>query len=247
MGKLQNNQDGFAALEAVLIVVILGILGFTGWFVLNDKKNTDKSLSSNSSTTPTYKKTPVKTKNSTVQVPVGWVEYSGAGFKFAYPGAYTPFTATALDSTSSKDGVTSTLLNKAPDTALFAGISGSFVLVEYKSASTPVGTTKYGPKVKLVNGKWIITEVNPGLSQYKVSAEYTEFTKTSTNGLDTYTSKAGDEGGLSYHIIFVVSDHLYDLRLPEFDTGTYGPTPSPNDQKPYEQLTTQLVGTLTVQ
>jgi hypothetical protein len=56
MGKLLKNQGGFAALEAVLIVVIVGIIGFAGWFVLNAKDSTDKSLAGNNSTTPSYDK-----------------------------------------------------------------------------------------------------------------------------------------------------------------------------------------------
>jgi len=56
MGKPQKNQSGFAALEAVLILVIIGILGFTGWFVWQAKNNADKSLLPNNSTTPVIKK-----------------------------------------------------------------------------------------------------------------------------------------------------------------------------------------------
>jgi predicted negative regulator of RcsB-dependent stress response len=40
----KQDQQGFAAIEAVLVVVVLGILGFTGWFVWNTKQNTDDSL-----------------------------------------------------------------------------------------------------------------------------------------------------------------------------------------------------------
>ena len=58
MGKRQKRQNGFAAIEALLIAVIIGIVGFTGWYVLNAKKNTDKSLSSNNSSTPVIKKNP---------------------------------------------------------------------------------------------------------------------------------------------------------------------------------------------
>jgi len=40
----QSNQTGFAAIEAVLILVVVAILGFTGWFVWHAKQSTDKSL-----------------------------------------------------------------------------------------------------------------------------------------------------------------------------------------------------------
>jgi hypothetical protein len=40
----KSNQSGFAAIEAVLILVVVAILGFTGWFVWHAKQNADKSL-----------------------------------------------------------------------------------------------------------------------------------------------------------------------------------------------------------
>jgi hypothetical protein len=56
VGKFRKNQNGFSAIEAVLILVILGIVGFTGYFVWHTKQNTDKSLASNNSTAPVIKK-----------------------------------------------------------------------------------------------------------------------------------------------------------------------------------------------
>lgn len=56
MGKVRNNLSGFSAIEGLLILVIIGILGFTGWFVWHAKQSADKSLTSNNSTTPVIKK-----------------------------------------------------------------------------------------------------------------------------------------------------------------------------------------------
>src|SRR5204862_168293 len=41
---MKKNQSGFAAIEAVLILVIVGIIGGTGYFVWHAKQNADKSL-----------------------------------------------------------------------------------------------------------------------------------------------------------------------------------------------------------
>lgn len=38
-----NNQSGFTVVEGLLILVIVGVLGFTGWYVMNSKKNVDKT------------------------------------------------------------------------------------------------------------------------------------------------------------------------------------------------------------
>jgi cytoskeletal protein RodZ len=58
MTKLKNSL-GFSAVEALLILIIVGILGFTGWFVYHAQKTANKDLSSNNSTNPTYKKAAV--------------------------------------------------------------------------------------------------------------------------------------------------------------------------------------------
>ena len=41
-----KNQKGFAVLEGLLILVIVGILAGTGWYVVNAKRNADKALGS---------------------------------------------------------------------------------------------------------------------------------------------------------------------------------------------------------
>lgn len=38
-----RKSFGFTAVEGLLILVIVGILGFTGWYVWNSKQNTDKT------------------------------------------------------------------------------------------------------------------------------------------------------------------------------------------------------------
>jgi hypothetical protein len=73
VGKLDKNQNGFSAVEAILILGILGIVGFTGYFVWHAKQNTDKTFATNNSSTPVIKKkaTP-KTVTSSYS---GWKEY----------------------------------------------------------------------------------------------------------------------------------------------------------------------------
>src|SRR5262249_53344198 len=64
MGTIQK-QKGFGAVEALLILVIIGMLGFTGWYVWHAKQTADKTLSADNSSTPTFK------KNSTDKNPDG--------------------------------------------------------------------------------------------------------------------------------------------------------------------------------
>jgi hypothetical protein len=63
MTKLKNSM-GFSAVEALLILIVVGILGFTGWFVYHSQKVANKNYSSQPSATqtPTTKK-PTKPTN----------------------------------------------------------------------------------------------------------------------------------------------------------------------------------------
>jgi len=66
---LRNKQQGFAVLEALLILIVLGILGFTGWFVYHSKQATDKTLASTGNSSVGTSKVPVSSKTSTKPVP----------------------------------------------------------------------------------------------------------------------------------------------------------------------------------
>jgi hypothetical protein len=78
-----KNQRGFAALEAVLIVIIIAMLGGVIWYVVKQNKDTGQTGSSSSSameqSTEKYK--------PTFSVPDGWKTYENQEYKisFAYP------------------------------------------------------------------------------------------------------------------------------------------------------------------
>lgn len=44
MSKLNRDQSGFSALEAILLCIIVGIVGFTGWYVWQAKQTASKTL-----------------------------------------------------------------------------------------------------------------------------------------------------------------------------------------------------------
>ena len=70
-----KKSDGFSAVEGVLILLIVGIIGFTGWYVMNSKKKADSSLNSAtttsqsaaSGTSPLSSKTPLPASTTTKQ------------------------------------------------------------------------------------------------------------------------------------------------------------------------------------
>ncbi len=67
-----GKQRGFSVVEVVLIFVIIGILGFTGWFVWNSQKKINATLddsSKGSSTVVATKKAITPTTNNSTQTP----------------------------------------------------------------------------------------------------------------------------------------------------------------------------------
>ena len=46
MGSLKSNQDGISAIEGVLVLLIVVIVVFTGWYVYNSNKKTNSLYNS---------------------------------------------------------------------------------------------------------------------------------------------------------------------------------------------------------
>lgn len=82
MIKLKNNS-GFSIVEALLILVIVGILGFTGWFVYHSQNVASKDYSSQSGT---HVSTATKS-NTTTKAYAGWKTFCSSEtsvcFKYA--------------------------------------------------------------------------------------------------------------------------------------------------------------------
>src|ERR1700739_3420446 len=50
---MKQNQNGFSALEGLLVLVIVGLIGFTGWYVYHSGHKADSLLSATSANTKT--------------------------------------------------------------------------------------------------------------------------------------------------------------------------------------------------
>jgi type II secretory pathway pseudopilin PulG len=63
--KMKKSQDGFSAVEGLLIAVIVGMLGGVGWYVWHSQQQADETYSqtANSTATPKTKKTSSSTTN----------------------------------------------------------------------------------------------------------------------------------------------------------------------------------------
>lgn len=79
MRKIQPDQSGFSAVETVLVLVILVIIGFVGWYVVHTKHNTDKDLGIRGSSTQAGsntagQKTATGTDNQSLQSDLGGID-----------------------------------------------------------------------------------------------------------------------------------------------------------------------------
>ncbi len=87
MGKLQNNQKGFTALEGSLVVLILAVIGVVGYMVYhNDYKTKTVSVTTRSNNKPaTTTSTPKTTDTVTYKT---YSDYA-AQASFQYPSTWT--------------------------------------------------------------------------------------------------------------------------------------------------------------
>lgn len=88
---MNSKQKGFSALYLILLLVVIGILGGTGWYVYTAKRNTEKSLEqSNVSNVPQTKKSSPATKPPTAKADEK-KEFTnrGTGVSFKYPKDWT--------------------------------------------------------------------------------------------------------------------------------------------------------------
>jgi hypothetical protein len=88
---MKKNQSGFSAVEAFLILVIVGIIGGTGWYVLRANNNTNKTL--NNAGLGTAAKTRKKTSPAPtppVDPTSSWTSYSSKSGKYSlkYPSTW---------------------------------------------------------------------------------------------------------------------------------------------------------------
>ena len=74
------NRKGFSLIPALLILVIIGLLAGTGWYVWDSKNNSDKDQNSTS-------QTETKSGSTKPGIPEGYIKYENkdVGFSFAYP------------------------------------------------------------------------------------------------------------------------------------------------------------------
>ncbi len=86
--NVKNNQNGFSLTHVLLLLVVVGVVSGSGWYVWSSNNKTASKVSSNKSGTvgnkPSLNKAPAET-------PPNWSSYrnSQLGISFAYPKNWT--------------------------------------------------------------------------------------------------------------------------------------------------------------
>lgn len=88
MRKLRNNQSGFGAVEGILIVAVVVLLGVVGYMVYkNHSKVTNNAVTTTSNRVNTP--TPAKATTPAPDPYAGWQSYTGHSFTVKYPPQWT--------------------------------------------------------------------------------------------------------------------------------------------------------------
>ncbi|HSX33695.1 MAG TPA: hypothetical protein VLF91_05170 [Candidatus Saccharimonadales bacterium] len=211
---MKTTQDGFSALEGILVLLIVVILAAGGWYVWKKQAHTTMPAKSQTATVTKATQPP--------KAPAGYITYENKdlGFAFSYPKEYGAFTVT-----SSTDPIAALYMTSGtPSTNYAPGIGGNFSIVQLKPGQLELGTRKYSVEVTLTNGKWITTgEINPADTTNVDGQEYRDFITKQTiqareavGGLTVYHFVSGDEGSYNDRFVFLAKGKLTVINLPGF-------------------------------
>lgn len=93
MGKLRNDQKGFSAVESILVLVIVALIGVVGFMVYKNHNKTKPAPAASTAAKSTT--TPAKTTPASTNPYAGWKTYTSSVEKitFKYPADWTADTA----------------------------------------------------------------------------------------------------------------------------------------------------------
>lgn len=236
---MKLNQKGFGAVEAILTMVIIGLIGGTGWYVWNAKNSTEDTLKPNNSSLPKKDKAPVSSKPVFNKLPDGFAEYKvdEFGFRMGYPAE----AGTMTD--ARKDGV------------LFVAITpegynaenkwqGYFSLNIYAKLDFTFKTAKYGVTIKPEGGKWIVTEVNPAVTDYKPGDTY-KMPEKKINGGVAYEFTDNEEDYPTTRWLIELNKGYAFVSLPRLTTTNISDDVTAANRSAYTKLAGDVLASFT--
>lgn len=239
MQKYKLNNYGFHVLPLILIVLVVGLVGFVGIRVFH--------LQTHSVTDGQAVGQVANSKSSLQTAPVGWKVFADTsmGVQFIYPAVYGSFkekTDFCCGSTfANYPEYTNMLTSDRLSANYLPGVAGAYSLNTYKKGVMEFQPQKFGPKLKLVGNEWIVTKPSEnGIATYEKGATYPEMARINLHGLEVYSAETGYEGIMSYSLYFVTKGRLRVLELPPFDSEQYSTTYNINDRAPYDAMFAQV-------
>ncbi|HET9850615.1 MAG TPA: hypothetical protein VFP35_03265 [Candidatus Saccharimonadales bacterium] len=187
-----KRQSGFAALEALLILIIIAIIGGTGYYVWHSKNQTDKILNSTTNTSSSR----TATKSTVAEPPAdpykGWSTYTTKGEKisFRYPENWS-LSDTSL---SSRDIVS---LSDGSGATVF--INAGAVPGDDTSASTKANTQNV---IFLGQPSELIFWTSPGQTDTSEASEVDLASSQHTKNIELPSEGQSDQGNFDIALDF---------------------------------------------
>lgn len=209
--KISSKQNGFGAVETLLVLVAVGFISITGWYLWHTKHSADKPIAAGSSSSEKTKTQPPTVNNK--KLPVGWQEYSNTtyGVRFGYPSEWGQLKGATGDQSKALLSLYTDNINETSKE-----IQGNVSFAIYPANTYTLVTEKYGATIKpMNNGDWQIVDVNPASeSKYKIGDTYDLQTKQKVNGGFVYILTSADEGCTFKRYIFILKDNYGELSIP---------------------------------
>lgn len=222
-----KKQLGFSAVEALLLLVIVAMIGFSGWYVWHAKQNADKTLTADKSTVPIFNKkkstSPSSTSSTTAaqssnacgivtaKTPAGWETYTNSQYKYSisYPSNWRVATSGGAENNSSNTPIL-TELEFTP-----AGSQGSEFGIEVTSQTLADAITD------LKNSNQEAQQNDSGSKFTIINQATCTYGGNSAARIDT---KQTDSTGTVYDGEFYVSANGYAYKFSTgFDSSTSNP------------------------
>lgn len=247
--SILKNEVGFTLIHGLMALAVIFIIGFAGWYVNNSQagKRSDDASGNTQNESQTQNNNESKS-GFTLPGDWQWYESTGLGLKFAYPKRYGDMTRVTeyCCGLTEEDfpEVASQYKSEKPEDSGIAGVSGDFFLETYKKDVNEVLSRKYGPKVRQMpnDGRWVVTKPNTDdPDQYRVGMIYKEVVeKRSQSGVPASIFETGDEGNMTYQLVFTAKDRHHMLVLPVY----FGKNEA-GSKKAYEALRDQVIKSIT--
>lgn len=182
------NAQGFTALETILVLVLILVIGGAGWYVYKTNADKKDSASSQNNSSQESDDSDEETESSEqeIVVPEGWVKYedSAKGVSFYYPSEWDK-SKLFVQKAAVADGVRGTIAGPYSPYLLFNKSENKWYSKDAESSDTVIFDT-----------------------------QDTTFTTTPASSFPALYSLTGEGGAAAYFVAFTDGTSSYIIELP---------------------------------